>query len=188
MHESWHLLENEVDDAWNLWVLLTREEPIGYWVIQKIVPWWGMWTGMYEENHGIIGNRFFDPSLNKTFSYRDHSKFDPAFWGGEPIWITNQNQNHHTGVYFWVGSEVKIKGQYPTVYKRYDWSVNVFKRVDAVVDWLSDEPVDGQRLDINLALMHFNQPDRDGHLYGPESDEVTEQIRRCDNITGLLLC
>ena len=49
MHESWHLLENEVDDAWNHWVLLTREEPVGYWVIQKIVPWWGYWNGTYEE-------------------------------------------------------------------------------------------------------------------------------------------
>ena len=49
MHERWHLLENEVDDAWNHWVVLTREKPIGYWVIQKIVQWWGPWNGTYEE-------------------------------------------------------------------------------------------------------------------------------------------
>ena len=63
MHESWHLLENEADDAWNHWILLTREEPVGYWVIQKIVPWWGYWHGTYEERAPPAISRS-RPSLN----------------------------------------------------------------------------------------------------------------------------
>ena len=49
MHESWRLLENEADDAWNYWLLLTREGPVGYWLIRKIVPWWGYWYPWYQE-------------------------------------------------------------------------------------------------------------------------------------------
>ena len=49
-------------------------------------------TGMYEESHGIVANQFFDPVLNKSFSYVKPSSKDPEFYGGEPIWITNQKQ------------------------------------------------------------------------------------------------
>ena len=49
-------------------------------------------TGMYEESHGIVANQFFDPVLNKSFSYVKPSANDPEFYGGEPIWITNQKQ------------------------------------------------------------------------------------------------
>jgi len=144
-------------------------------------------TGMYEESHGIVANQFFDPVLNKSFSYVKPSSKDPEFYGGEPIWITNQKQGHHTGVYFWVGSEVKIAGEYPTVYHSYNKSVPWKERVDEVVDWLSNEPINGQHLDINLALLYFSQPDHFGHAYGPESVEVTEQIKRCDETVGYLI-
>jgi len=144
-------------------------------------------TGMYEESHGIVANQFFDPVLNKSFSYVKPSANDPEFYGGEPIWITNQKQGHHTGVYFWVGSQVKIKGEYPTVYHRFNKSVPWNSRVEEVVDWLSDEPINGRRLDINLALLYFSQPDHFGHQYGPESAEVTEQIKRCDDTVGYLI-
>ena len=143
-------------------------------------------TGVYEETHGIVANRFYDPIMNKSFVYTSkEDSSDPKFWGAEPIWVTNQKQGHSTGVYFWVGSEVKIDGTYPTVYKPYNASVNWFERVDTVVSWLANQPVDGKELDINLALLYFSQPDHYGHKYGPESREVTEQIKRCDTIVGM---
>ena len=144
-------------------------------------------TGVYEESHGIVSNQFWDPKLNKSFSYKSKKSKDPVFWGAEPIWITNQKQQHASGVYFWVGSEVKIKGMYPTIYKSYNSKVDWFKRVDTVVGWLANDEINGENLDINLAMLYFNQPDHFGHMYGPESDEVTEQIKRCDNITGVYI-
>ena len=49
MQESWRLLESETDDAWNYWILITRDGPAGYWLVRKIVPWWGHWQPWWEE-------------------------------------------------------------------------------------------------------------------------------------------
>ncbi|XP_076802715.1 ectonucleotide pyrophosphatase/phosphodiesterase family member 5-like [Clavelina lepadiformis] len=147
-------------------------------------------TGLYEENHGIVANKFYDPKLNEFFSY--HVKADVTsskFWGGEPIWVTNQIQGRTSGVFFWVGSEAPIKGIFPTVYKNYNKTFPWKQRVDTVVEWLANKPVgqSNQLLNITLALLYFPQPDIDGHKYGPESPEVTEMIGQCDSITGYLL-
>ena len=42
----------------------------------------------------------------------------PEFWGGEPLWITNQRQGGNSGCEFWVGSEVN--GRTPTYFDKYD--------------------------------------------------------------------
>lgn len=165
------LVFNGVKAKWIEDVFVTQTFPNHYTIV----------TGLYEESHGIVANRFYDPILNETFSY---SATEDQFWGGEPIWITNQLHQHQSGVYFWVGSEAKVKNMRPTTYRTYDSSVPWKERVDTVVDWLVNG-YDGE--EINLALLYFNQPDHDGHKYGPESSEVTETIKRCDNITGYLI-
>ena len=165
------LISDGVKAKWIEDVFVTQTFPNHYTIV----------TGLYEESHGIVANRFYDPVLNKTFAY---SATEDEFWGGEPIWITNQLHSHHSGVYFWVGSEAKVKNMRPTIYKTYNSSMPWIERVDTVVNWLTNGFNDQ---DINLALLYFNQPDHDGHKYGPESDEVTETIQRCDNITGYLI-
>lgn len=142
-------------------------------------------TGLYEESHGIIANKFYDPVLNMTFDvYQNKSSIeDGVFWGGEPIWITNQDQGGQTGVYYWVGSEAKIHGKRPTIYKKFieePYSYSLWRdRVDEIVGWLSDS-----NSSINLALLYFREPDATGHAYGPDSLEVKQMIENCDNITG----
>ena len=49
MQESWRLLEHEADGAWNYWILITRDGSAGYWLVRKIVPWWGHWQPWWEE-------------------------------------------------------------------------------------------------------------------------------------------
>lgn len=46
-------------------------------------------TGLYPQNHGIIANNMYDPERNEYFrlSLREAVR-DPAWWGGEPIWVT----------------------------------------------------------------------------------------------------
>ena len=39
----------------------------------------------------------------------------------------------------------------------------------------------------NFIAAYFNEPDHSGHLYGPDSPEVANVIRRMDNVTGYLL-
>ena len=78
-------------------------------------------TGMYVENHGLIGNQFFDKKLNEFYQMKDRKKVeDERFYGGEPIWSTAEKQGLKTASYFWVGSEAQAGGHYPSIWKKYD--------------------------------------------------------------------
>jgi predicted AlkP superfamily pyrophosphatase or phosphodiesterase len=54
--------------------------------------------------------------------------------------------------------------------------------MDFVVDWLTDETNPA-----NLIFMYFDEPDHQGHEYGPNSEEVRLAIERMDEITGYFL-
>nr|XP_039259773.1 ectonucleotide pyrophosphatase/phosphodiesterase family member 5-like [Styela clava] len=144
-------------------------------------------TGLYEESHGIVANIFYDPVFNETFQIGNETTvLDGKFWGGEPIWVTNQLQGGRTGVYYWPGSEAEIKGVRPNIYEKYiqqEVSMALWRnRTDTVIEWLTDpENV------VDLALLYFKEPDHTGHIYGPESPEVVQMIQQCDNITGYIL-
>ena len=141
-------------------------------------------TGMYVENHGLIGNEFYDPILEESFSLSDRSKVeDPKFYGGEPIWVTAEKQGIKTASFFWVGSEAPINGVYPSRWKRYDHDFPFESRVDSVASWFSLPS--GQRP--QLCLLYFHEPDETGHNFGPESPETEEMVESMDSIFGIIL-
>ncbi|XP_068688913.1 ectonucleotide pyrophosphatase/phosphodiesterase family member 5-like [Montipora foliosa] len=139
-------------------------------------------TGLYEESHGLVGNTFFDPVFDETFYIDKTSNYlDSKWWKGEPIWITNQKAWKKSAVVFWPGSEVQIEGNYPTHYRKYNKSLPFEKRVDFVISMLNlDDPP-------SFLAAYFHEPDHAGHLFGPDSPEVENVIRRMDNVTGYLL-
>jgi hypothetical protein len=43
-------------------------------------------TGLHPESHGIVGNSFYDPAIDKVFVYTDPKRsHDGYWWGGEPV-------------------------------------------------------------------------------------------------------
>ena len=139
-------------------------------------------TGCYADKHGILGNEF-ENDLGK-YSYKDKRTVQDAKWyGSEPIWVTAEKNGIITATYFWVGSEAPIKGYRPTYYKNYRKGVDPRKKVDQVMNWLQ-LPVDERP---HLVCLYFNEPDNAGHVFGPNSNEVNEQIKESDNVLGYLL-
>ena len=51
------------------------------------------------------------------------------------------------------------------------------------MNWLQ-LPVDERP---HLVCLYFNEPDNAGHVFGPNSNEVNEQIKESDNVLGYLL-
>ncbi|HEX5123214.1 MAG TPA: ectonucleotide pyrophosphatase/phosphodiesterase, partial [Rhodanobacteraceae bacterium] len=53
-------------------------------------------TGLTPDHHGIVNNRMVDPVSGKTFVYKDADSIaDPAWWGGEPLWVSVEKQGRH---------------------------------------------------------------------------------------------
>ena len=144
-------------------------------------------TGCYTNKHKIIGNEFskiFDNENIERYSYKNKTTVQDAKWyGAEPIWVTVEKNNLISATYFWVGSEAPIKGLYPTYYKNYKNGVNPKDKVDQVIEWFNLPLEERPR----LVCLYFNEPDHAGHVYGADSEEVNEQIKKSDEVLGYLL-
>ncbi|MBK8392546.1 MAG: alkaline phosphatase family protein [Saprospiraceae bacterium] len=76
-------------------------------------------TGLYPENHRIIGNAFY--SYDKKVIYKIGNRAtveDGNFYGGTPLWVLADNNKMVSASYFFVGSEANIQGKRPTYYKK----------------------------------------------------------------------
>lgn len=145
---------------------------------------YSMATGLYPDNHGIVANNFYCPELDLVYRLGDRQSVENgAFYGGEPIWVTAQKQGMITASYFWVGSEAPIQGIQPTYWKRYDNDVPFGDRIDTVVTWLS-LPVEKRP---RLITFYFNEPDSQGHDFGPDAPEIDAMVMHLDSLVGVLL-
>ena len=139
-------------------------------------------TGSYANKHKIIANNFYSKTLGKSYSmYDKESVKDSAFYGSEPIWVTCEKNNLKSASYFWVGSEAR--GMTPSIYKEYNSSISFTSRIDSVIKWYS-YPQDKIP---DLTLLYFSEPDHSGHMFGPESMEVANEITQSDQLLGYLL-
>jgi len=140
-------------------------------------------TGLYPDHHGLINNTFYAPDLDLLYRIGDRSKVEnPAFYGGEPIWVTAHKAGLVTASFFWVGSEAVILGVQPDYWKTFDDKVPFGARVDSVLKWLSYPVAKRPR----LVTLYFEEPDATSHAYGPLSPETAKEVHSLDSLIGVL--
>jgi predicted AlkP superfamily pyrophosphatase or phosphodiesterase len=141
-------------------------------------------TGLYPDHHGIVNNRFIDPVSGKQFVYNSpNTTSDPAWWGGEPLWVGAERQGKHAATMFWPGSEVAIGGVRPEHWMPFNGKTSPDARVDQGLAWLDLPP--GQRPD--FLTLYFEHVDHAGHDHGPDSDEVNAALGEIDAALGHLI-
>lgn len=141
-------------------------------------------TGLYPDHHGIVHNRIEREGENDTFIYKKpDTTADPRWWGGEPIWVGAERQGVRAATMFWPGSDVAIGGVRPSYWKPFDTGFPPQARVDTVLGWL-DLPAAERP---HFITLYFEQVDRNGHDFGPDSAEVNTALRQLDTALGSLL-
>jgi predicted AlkP superfamily pyrophosphatase or phosphodiesterase len=134
-------------------------------------------TGLYPDHHGIVNNRMTDPALGKAFVYKQQATIeDPAWWGGEPLWVSVEKQGMRAATMYWPGSTVAIAGVRPTFWKTFDGNVTPAARVDQLLEWIDVPPPQRPR----FLTLYFEQVDHEGHEHGPDSAEVDAAIVEVD--------
>ena len=129
-------------------------------------------TGMYPENHGLLGNYFYSYEKDDNYTLRDRSIVEDGSWyGGTPIWVQAAKSGMVTASYFFVGSEADVQGIRPTYYHNYDGSVKNQDRVDQALEWL-ELPAEKRP---HLLTMYFSDMDDVGHRVGPNEDEALKK-------------
>lgn len=64
----------------------------------------------------------------------------------------------------WPGSEFEYQGVNPTFVSPLNKTIGSKERVDEVITWLDKGA--------NLVMFYIEEPDDEGHAYGPDSDQV----------------
>jgi alkaline phosphatase D len=140
-------------------------------------------TGLYPDHHGLINNSFPAPDLGMFYRMGDRAAVEnPAFYGGEPIWVTAEKQGVRSGSFFWVGSEAAVGGYHPAYWKKYDESVTYEERIDTVIKWLG-YPREKRP---ELVTLYFDEPDATSHTFGPDSPQTGKIVERLDSLMGVL--
>ena len=141
-------------------------------------------TGLYPDNHGIVGNNIYDPEFKQIFTMAKREEVQNGrWWLGEPIWVTSEKQGQRAAAFFFPGTEAEIGGKRPSYWKVYDEKIPNFERVDKVLSWLDllrqERPT--------MITMYFSDIDQEGHESGPDSEGVRRAIAQVDEALGRLV-
>ena len=142
-------------------------------------------TGVVPDHHGIVNSQFWAPEKGELFSRGDSAtRYNPYYFGGEPIWVTAKKQGVKSASIYWVGSDVAIQGLYPDYYLRWDNEPRLTypQRVDEALRIAklpeSERP--------SLLMVYFDEPDWTTHHYGPIAQESEAVIEELDSLMGIL--
>ncbi len=141
---------------------------------------YSMATGLYPNNHGLVGNEFWD-ERGAHYRLGDRKAVaDPAFYKGEPLWNVVRRHRMKSASFFWVGSETAIGGHHPDRWKTFNDKVPYTDRADSVISWL--QLPQGERP--NLVMWYIEEPDHTGHHEGPESPKTIHMVEKMDSVIG----
>ncbi|GAB7352746.1 hypothetical protein MBLNU459_g3098t1 [Dothideomycetes sp. NU459] len=147
-------------------------------------------TGLYPEAHGVVGNTFWDPTLQEEFYYTDtaHS-MQSKWWQGEPVWETAESEGVRSAIHMWPGSEAHIGDVEPAYVDKYNGKEALSNKVNRILELLDipgpGEPsADVKKPRPQLIAAYVPNVDADGHLYGPNSTEITTTIKNVDTMLG----
>lgn len=138
-------------------------------------------TGLYPDHHGIVANEFYNPQTGDSFALSvPWQKKNATFYHGEPIWNTAHRQGKRVAVFYWPGSDVRINGRYPDKYLDYDQKprLSMSARLNGVLQELRRD--EATRPD--LVMAYLEQPDANGHNFGPQSKKTQAAVTTVDSL------
>lgn len=145
-------------------------------------------TGLYPEHHGLVANSFWDETRNARYSISDtNTVTDGTWYSGVPLWSLAESQGMRTACLFWPGSEAEIAGKRPTWYARFDSKTEF---TDAVQQARIDDAAallalpDADRP--HFITVYYNEPDHEGHEYGPDAPETKAAALKMDGMIARL--
>ncbi|KAF2724935.1 Phosphodiest-domain-containing protein, partial [Polychaeton citri CBS 116435] len=140
-------------------------------------------TGLHPESHGIVGNNFFAPDLDRDFYYTDPGRsMQPEWWAAEPIWVRAEKAGIRTAIHMWPGSEAGIGDVELAWVDKYNGGEQLGSKVDRIMWWLDRPGPKGVRPQFIAA--YVPDVDADGHRHGPNSTEVRDTITAADEMIG----
>ena len=134
-------------------------------------------TGLYPAHHGLVNNRFYDPTTRQEYSMGNKKMVSEGKWyGGTPLWVLAEKQGMLAASNFWVASEADIQGVRPSYYYVYNEVTPIAQRIQSVKDWLSLPETKRP----HFITFYLPEVDHDAHAFGPEDPRVKKSVQFVD--------
>lgn len=141
--------------------------------------WYSLVTGLYTEDHGIVGNYMYDPQRDAYFTMSSSESMDPQWWNqAEPLWVTALRRNKTVAMHWWDGCQVDFNGTRPNVCTGYK---GTWSRVNSEMrDLVEKSLVAMKKGFLDMAMFYYEGPDSKGHGYGPDSMTTRKAVDEFD--------
>jgi predicted AlkP superfamily pyrophosphatase or phosphodiesterase len=134
-------------------------------------------TGLYPAHHGLVNNRYYDPTSRQEYSMGNKKMVSEGKWyGGTPLWVLAEKQGMLAASNFWVASEADIQGVRPSYYYVYNEVTPIAQRIQSVKDWLSLPETNRP----HFITFYLPEVDHDAHEFGPEDPRVKKSVQFVD--------
>lgn len=140
--------------------------------------WTTLSTGLYAENHNIIGNYFLDPSDNTNFSLFDEQATGmKKWWTEEPLWTTATKAGLRAALYLWSRCDIPYDNVVPDTCEK-------FVKIPGADIFRTnvDKALEKFKAGYDLVQVYTEHTDNTGHGKGPESEDVKLAVRELDEI------
>ncbi|CAG0883164.1 unnamed protein product [Cyprideis torosa] len=147
--------------------------------------WASIATGLWPEDHGIIGNYFYDSGKREVFELNNLTSTRRAHWWqrAQPIWVTATMANRDTSVYLFSRCDVPYKGYRIPDCIGYNGSMNDLRYFDRHLESAME---DFEQKDYAFSIVFNEYVGRLGRNHGPESNLTFQGVRRVDKVLGHL--
>lgn len=160
------------------------EELTNVFITKTFPNHYSLVTGLYAESHGILSSNMYDPVSHMHFNVSDDK--DPSWWNqAQPLWVTALDSGYKTAAMMWPGSDVTINNRTATHFFPYNSHVTFQQRLGNVTQWILG---DGKEEGVKFAALYWEEPDRSGHLFGPDNTTAMSKVlQEVDDNIGLLI-
>ncbi|XP_046449994.1 glycerophosphocholine cholinephosphodiesterase ENPP6-like [Daphnia pulex] len=140
--------------------------------------WTTLSTGLYAENHNIIGNYFHDSYRKETFELFNRTLTSNQRWwqDAEPIWTTATRRGRKVGTFLWARSDIPVQGILPHQAQGFQLTKGagiLGTNLEKTIKMLQSE-------DYDLVMVYNEHIDNKGHQFGPTSPELMLAVQEVD--------
>lgn len=141
-------------------------------------------TGLYVEDHGVVGNHMWDEETGERFEMGGNPESYNSHWWefAEPLWITATKQGKKFHMYHWIECNISIHDTLPTYCLPY---TGIPTRRD--IQSAMKSGVAKLQQGADAVYVYHEAVDHDGHWYGPNSNEVRRSVQEIDEDISMLL-
>jgi predicted AlkP superfamily pyrophosphatase or phosphodiesterase len=131
-------------------------------------------TGVLVEEHGIIGNSFFDLNSKQLHHYPG----DIQLMQSEALWETAKRQGLRSAVIYWPLSYASREHGADYVMKEFNPQLSDQARIDQALNIWEKDLDQGKFL--SLIMAYIVGPDKLAHQLGPDDPKVLQVVRDTD--------